>query len=288
MTAQVLDGAATARALFAEIAPEVAAFTAAQGYPPALTVVQAGADPASDVYVKQIERSVGRVGIAVARHALPADVTLDALTAVIRALNAEPRTHGILLQMPLPAHLPQALVVDALDPGKDVDGIHPLNAGRLLQNLSGRLDPATPSGGMELLLRYGIPLEGRRAVVVGRSNVVGRPMALLLLHANATVTVCHSRTPDLADVCRQADILVAAVGRPRLITADMIRPGAVVVDFGVNVVDGRLMGDVDADAVRGVAGWLTPVPGGTGPMTNAMLARNVLAAARRQTAGRLS
>jgi methylenetetrahydrofolate dehydrogenase (NADP+)/methenyltetrahydrofolate cyclohydrolase len=197
-------------------------------------------------------------------------------------LNGDADTSGIIVQMPLPKHLPQTLVTDVLDPEKDVDGIHPINAGRLFQGDSDAFAPATPSGGMEILKRYDIPLKGKRAVMIGRSNIVGRPMALLMLHQHATVTICHSRTQDLGAVAREADILVAAIGRPKIITADMIRPGAVVIDFGVNVVGDGLVGDVDTEAAKEVAGYITPVPGGTGPMTNIMLMRNTLAAARRQ------
>jgi len=200
----------------------------------------------------------------------------------MNALNADPRANGIIVQMPLPGHLPASLVIDLLDPAKDVDGIHPLNAGMLMQGLLEAFVPATPAGGMELLKRYDIQLQGKHAVMVGRSNIVGRPMALLLLHQHATVTICHSRTPDLGAVTRDADILAVAVGRPHIVTGDMVKPGAVVIDFGVNVVDDGLQGDVDTESVAEVAGYITPVPGGTGPMTNAMLLANTLAAARRQ------
>jgi methylenetetrahydrofolate dehydrogenase (NADP+)/methenyltetrahydrofolate cyclohydrolase len=201
---------------------------------------------------------------------------------VLQQLNADPRTNGIIVQMPLPKHLPQSLVTDILDVGKDVDGISPINAGRLLQQSGDFFAPATPAGGMELLHRYGIELRGKQAVMVGRSNIVGRPMALLMLHEHATVTICHSRTRDLGAVCREGEILVAAIGKAKMITGDMIRPGAVVVDFGVNVVDGKLIGDVDTAAAMEVASYVTPVPGGTGPMTNIMLMTNTLTAARRQ------
>jgi methylenetetrahydrofolate dehydrogenase (NADP+)/methenyltetrahydrofolate cyclohydrolase len=184
--------------------------------------------------------------------------------------------------MPLPKHLPQSLVTDVLDPRKDVDGIHPVNAGRLFQQSGDFFAPATPSGGMEILRRYGITLKGKQAVMVGRSNIVGRPMALLMLHEHATVTICHSRTQDLPAITRQGEILVVAIGKAKCITADMIRPGAVVIDFGANVVEGKLVGDVDTEAAKEVAGYITPVPGGTGPMTNVMLMLNTLTAAKRQ------
>lgn len=282
MTAQLLDGRALARTMSREIAAQVAAFRAAHSVMPGIAVVQVGADPASSAYVGQIRRAFTRAGMAFALHSLAQSASADALAALLRALNADPQVHGIIVQMPLPAHLPQALVTDLLDPRKDVDGIHPLNAGRLMQQSGDYFVPATPAGGMELLRRYGISLAGKHAVMVGRSNVVGRPMALLMLHEHATVTICHSRTPDLAAVCRQAELLVVAVGRPGMITGEMIRPGAVVVDFGMNVVNGQIVGDVDAASASEVAGWITPVPGGTGPLTNILLLHNTLQAARRQ------
>ena len=284
MTAQLLDGRALARAMGREIATEVAAFRAARGVTPGIAVVQVGTDPASSVYVGQIERSFTRAGMAYALRVLAQDAPAEALATLLRSLNADPQVHGIIVQMPLPAHLPQGLVTDLLDPRKDVDGIHPLNAGRLMQQSGAYFAPATPAGGMELLRRHGISLAGKHAVMAGRSSVVGRPMALLMLHEHATVTICHSRTPDLAAVCRQAEVLAVAVGRPGMVTGEMIRPGAVVVDFGVNVVNGQIVGDVDLASARNVAGWITPVPDGAGPLTNIMLLRNTLQAARRQVA----
>lgn len=284
MTAKLLDGRTMARAMAREIAADVAAFRAERGVAPGIAVVQVGADPASNAYVAQIERAFTRAGMAFALHRLAQDASAEALVALLQSLNDDAQVHGVIVQMPLPIHLPQALVTDTLDPSKDVDGIHPLNAGRLMQQSGDFFAPATPAGGMELLRRYEIPLAGKHAVMVGRSNVVGRPMALLLLHEHATVTICHSRTPDLAAICCQAELLVAAVGKPNVITGQMIRTGAVVVDFGVNVIDGQLIGDVEAESAREVAGWITPVPGGTGPMTNVMLLRNTLEAARRQMA----
>jgi len=201
---------------------------------------------------------------------------------LLRQLNADPRTNGVIVQMPLPKHLSQSLVTDTLDPAKDVDGISPINAGRLMQQSGDFYAPATPSGGMEILRRYGIELKSKHAVMVGRSNIVGRPMALLMLHEHATVTICHSRTPDLGAVTRQGDILVAAIGKAGMITADMIKPGAVVIDFGVNVIGDKIVGDVDTEAAKQVASYITPVPGGTGPMTNVVLMLNTLTAATRQ------
>ena len=215
-------------------------------------------------------------------HTLEETATAEVLTSLLKELNQDSRANGIIVQMPLPKHLSQSLVTDNLDPAKDIDGITPVNAGRLMQQSGDYFAPATPAGGMEILRRYGIELKGKRATMVGRSNVVGRPMALLMMHQHATVTICHSRTRDLAARCREGEILVAAIGRAHMITADMIQPGAVVIDFGVNVVDDKLLGDVDTEAAKEVAGYLTPVPGGTGPMTNVMLMRNTLTAARRQ------
>jgi methylenetetrahydrofolate dehydrogenase (NADP+)/methenyltetrahydrofolate cyclohydrolase len=282
MTAVILDGRAMAKTLREEIAQQVAQFLGAHGYVPGIAVVQVGTDPASGAYVKQIEKSFTGAGMRFALHSLPEDATSDALTDVLRALNADPLTHGIIVQMPLPRHLPQSLVTDLLDPCKDVDGISPINAGRLFQGDPEAYAPATPAGGMELLRRSGLKVAGKHVVMVGRSNIVGRPMAMLLLHEHATVTICHSRTADLGAITREADVLVAAIGKAGMIKADMIRPGAVVVDFGVNVVDGKLLGDVDTEAAKEVAGYLTPVPGGTGPMTNIMLMTHTLAAAQRQ------
>jgi methylenetetrahydrofolate dehydrogenase (NADP+)/methenyltetrahydrofolate cyclohydrolase len=282
MTADILDGAALARTLRQELEAEVTAFEAEQGWAPGIAVVQMGDDPASLRYVRAIERSFSRVRIGCALHVLPLESGAARLQDLLGRLNADPRTNGIIVQIPLPEPLTISDVTAALDPAKDVDGIHPLNAGKLMQGSPDAFVPATPAGGMEILRRYGVNLAGKHAVMVGRSNIVGRPMALLMLHEHATVTICHSRTRDLGAVTRQADVLVAAVGRPRMITADMVKPGAVVIDFGVNVIDGQLVGDVDTEAVAQVAGQLTPVPGGTGPMTNLMLARNTLAAARRQ------
>lgn len=282
MTAQTLDGRALAKTISEEIAADVAQFREQHGWEPGIAVVQVGADPASSWYVKQIQRSFGRAGMRCDLRELPADTSAADLTALLAALNADARTNGVIVQMPLPEHLPQSLVTDVLDPAKDVDGIHPLNAGKLMQGAADAIAPATPSGGMEILKRYGIELRGKHAVMVGRSNIVGRPMALLMLHQHATVTICHSRTPDLGAVTRQGDVLVAAVGRAKIVTGEMIKPGAVVIDFGVNVVGDTMVGDVDTAAAMEVASYVTPVPGGTGPMTNVMLMRNTLAAARRQ------
>lgn len=280
MEATILDGKATSAAIREEVAAEVASFVERHGWAPAIAVVQVGADPASERYVRQIERAFQGAGMGFRLHSLAETASLEEVLGLLGQLNADDRTSGIIVQIPLPKHLPQDAVTSALLPEKDVDGVHPINAGRLLAGAGRYFAPATPSGGMEILRRSGTALVGRQAVVVGRSNIVGKPMALLLLHQHATVTVCHSRTANLAEVTRQGDILVAAVGKPRLVTGEMIKPGAVVLDFGVNFVEGKMVGDVDFDSARQVASAITPVPGGTGPMTNAMLLRNTLMAAR--------
>jgi len=282
MAAEKLDGRAIAKTIEAELKAEIAALQNEADLSPALAVVQVGDDPASAWYVGQIRKSCKRVGALFQLLTLPKDATAADLTQTIQGLNQDANVHGIIVQMPLPRHLSQEIVTDALDPRKDVDGIHPVNAGRLYQDSGDYFAPATPAGGMELLRRYGIELRGKRAVMVGRSNIVGRPMAMLMLHQHASVVICHSRTPDLGEETRRADVLVAAVGRPGIITGDMIRPGAVVIDFGANVVEDMLVGDVDTDAAMEVASYVTPVPGGTGPMTNAMLMGNLVSAAKRQ------
>ncbi len=282
MSAQLLDGRAVAKSMRSEIAGQVEDLTSTLGWAPGIAVVQVGEDPASSWYVRQIEKSFIGAGMRFALHTLDATAEPQALAGRIRQLGEDPQTTGIIVQMPLPKHIPQSVVTDTLAPEKDVDGIHPISAGRLLQGADNYFAPATPAGGMELMRRYGIELKGKRAVMVGRSNIVGRPMALLMLHEHATVTICHSRTVDLGAVTREADVLVAAIGKAHIITGDMIRPGAVVVDFGVNVLGDKLIGDVDTEAAMKVASYVTPVPGGTGPMTNVMLMLNTLTAARRQ------
>ena len=282
MTAVMMDGREVAREIRRRIASEVATFERQFGLVPTVAVVQLGQEPASARYVRQIQRSFRRSGMGFVLRALPETVSSRDLLEVIKNLNADTKVHGIIVQLPLPPHLDVDLVSETIDPAKDVDGVHPLNAGRFLRGSGHYFVPATPAGGMELLKHYRVSLEGKRAVVVGRSTIVGRPMAMLLLHANATVTICHSRTRDLAAYTRQADILAVAVGRPRLITVDMVKEGAAIVDFGINVLgDGSIVGDVDRDVAE-VAAYLTPVPGGTGPMTNALLLLNTLMAAQRQ------
>lgn len=274
----LLDGRAIAAQVLSEVAARAAAFTAQTARPPGLAVVQAGADAASSWYVRQIERTCRRAKVAFALTTLPADCAPDAPARAVAALCSQPDVQGVIVQQPLPTQVKLADVIAALDPHKDVDGLHPLNAGLLAQGRAGAIAPATPLGGLELLRRAGLLISGQHVVIVGRSAVVGRPLALLLLAEHATVTVCHTRTRDLAAITRQADILAVAAGRPDLITAAMVKPGAVVLDFGINDVAGQAVGDVAAD-VATVAGWLTPVPGGLGPMTNAMLLHNLLDAA---------
>lgn len=280
MTATILDGRALAKTMRDELRAEIQQFTASRGGAPVLAVVQVAGDAASDSYVRSINKACDAVGITFLHHLLPAGTAQARLEMIVRALSADDTVHGVLLQLPLPKDLDATGAIAQLDPRKDVDGVTPTSAGLLAQGLPSLL-PNTPAGGMELLRRNGIELAGRRAVVIGRSNIVGKPMALLLLREHATVTIAHSRTRDLAAVAREADIVAAAVGRAGIITGGMLKPGAVVVDFGINVLDdGRMVGDVDFESAAMVAGAITPVPGGTGPVTNVMLLRNVLQAAR--------
>ncbi len=275
MPAALIDGKAVAAALRAALAQRVAALP----FQPGLAVVLVGDDPASAVYVRNKDRAAASVGIAARTIRLPADTAQAALLAQVAALNADPAVDGILVQLPLPPQLDARAVIAAIDPGKDVDGLHPVNAGRLADGDPG-LVPCTPLGVMKLLDAAGIGLRGARALVLGRSNLVGRPVAALLLAADATVTVAHSRTRDLAAECRRADVLVAAVGRPEMVRGDWLRPGAVVIDVGINrLADGRLVGDVAFDESVAVASAITPVPGGVGPMTIACLLENTVAAA---------
>jgi len=284
MTAQILDGRALAKKMREELNAEVTAFKEETGVVPTIAVVRVGEDPASVSYARAIEKSFTARGMGFVLRTLPETAQQEEIVALVASLNADPAIHGIMIQEPLPKGIDEAAVIEALSPDKDVDGVHPVNAGRLMHNTPPFFTPATPAGGMEILRRYQIPIKGKRATIVGRSNIVGRPMALLLMHQHATITVCHSRTVDLAARCREGDILVAAVGKPRIIQGDWIKPGAVVIDFGVNFVEGKMVGDVDFEKAVEVAGYITPVPGGTGPMTNVMLARNTLEAAKRQLA----
>lgn len=280
MAAQILDGRSLAKTIRAELKADLQAFISEHGVPPSLALVQVLGDAASDQYVRSIGKSCEQLGINCHAHILPSHTAQPDLDALLRQLSQDASTDAILLQLPLPAHLSQQQALAQLDPRKDVDGATPHSTGLLAQGLPCLL-PNTPAGGMELLRRYGIPIQGRRAVVVGRSSIVGKPMALLLLQEHATVTIAHSRTVDLGAVIREAEIVVAAVGRAGLITGAMLRPGAIVLDFGINVAaDGAMTGDVDYASASTVASAISPVPGGTGPMTQVMLMRNVLRAAR--------
>jgi len=276
----LLDGKTLARKLQADLKTRVADLSAQHGRPPGLAVLMVGDDPASATYVRNKERACERVGIASFGQHFPASVAQADVTQAIQACNADDRIDGILVQLPLPAHLDAVGLLHAIAPDKDVDGLHPLNLGRLLRGEPG-LQSCTPAGAMRLLAEYGLDPSGRRAVVVGRSILVGKPLALMLLAANATVTIAHSRTPDLPALTREADLLVAAVGRPNLLGAAAVKPGAIVLDVGINRIEepdgsGRLVGDVDFAAVEPLAEAITPVPGGIGPMTVAMLLENTV------------
>lgn len=280
MTADLIDGKATAAALRARIAAHVAAMKADHGVTPGLAVVLVGDDPASAVYVRSKGRAVEEAGMAGWQHRLAADASQDELLALIGRLNADDAVNGILVQLPLPRHMDDAAVINAIAPEKDVDGFTVLNAGRLAVGQKAMV-PCTPLGCLMLLQGRLGSLAGKHALVIGRSNIVGKPMAQLLLASDATVTVAHSRTADLPALCRQADIVVAAVGRARFVKGDWIKPGAVVIDVGINRTDSGLVGDVDFDAARELAAAITPVPGGVGPMTIACLLANTLTAAAR-------
>jgi methylenetetrahydrofolate dehydrogenase (NADP+)/methenyltetrahydrofolate cyclohydrolase len=282
-SARLLEGAPIANEIRSAVRADVEAFRARHGYPPGLAVVIVGKDAPSTVYLQQILRSCKTVGVEGRLVELEGRVSPALLRRRLGELNDDPLVSGIIVQMPLPAEIPLATVFDALDPRKDIDGIHPRNTGLMILGYDGFL-PTTAQASVEILKRSGIELEGRRAVVVGRSNVVGKPAAILLLREHATVTICHSRTRDLERQVREAEILVVAAGRPGLIRGEMLQPGAVVVDVGINVVDGRLVGDVDFESARQVASALTPVPGGVGPVTSALLLTHVMRAAWAQAA----
>ncbi|HJU86908.1 MAG TPA: bifunctional methylenetetrahydrofolate dehydrogenase/methenyltetrahydrofolate cyclohydrolase FolD [Gemmatimonadota bacterium] len=287
MSARMIDGRGIAARIRAEVAEAASALERSSGVRPGLAAVLVGDDPASATYVRMKKKACEEAGLHSRVLELPVETTQEELLARVAGLNADPEVHGILVQLPLPPQIDDQAVVRAVDPSKDVDGFHPLNVGRVaLGELEGAFVPATPAGILRLLDETGVELRGAGAVVIGRSAIVGRPTALLLLHRSATVTICHSGTRDLASHTRRADVLVAAVGRPGFVTGAMVKPGAAVIDVGINRVKGedgkaRLVGDVDFDDVSKTAGWLTPVPGGVGPMTIAMLLENTLAAARR-------
>jgi len=283
VSAKVIDGKAVAAEVRERVAAEVAELTNELGRPPGLATVLVGDDPASAIYVRRKREACEEVGIRSHHHEPAASIGRDELLGLVAELNDEDEVDGILVQLPLPEGLDAGEIVNAIDPDKDVDGLTPVSAGRLARGEPG-LVSCTPLGVMELLRSAGVDPAGKEAVVVGRSNLVGKPLASLLLGANATVTICHSRTADLAEVCRRAEILVAAVGRPVLVGAEMIRPGAAVIDVGTNRTEDGLVGDVDFEAAREVAGAITPVPGGVGPMTIAMLLANTAQAARARAA----
>lgn len=283
MTATILDGKALSAEIRAEIGQQVAEFVKSTGVVPCLAAVLVGEDPASQVYVRNKQQACQRMGIESRLHKLPATTSAEELLALVRQLNEDRSVHGILVQLPLPKGIDESRILDAVDPLKDVDAFHPENVGLIVQNRP-RFLPCTPHGIQQLLVRRGISIAGSHVVVLGRSDIVGKPMGMMLVQrgqgADATVTICHSRTKDLPSITRQADILVVAIGRAKFVTADMVKPGAVVIDVGINRTDAGLVGDVDFEAVKKVASQITPVPGGVGPLTITMLLHNTLAAAR--------
>jgi len=279
--ATIIDGNKTAKAVKAQTQEMVARMAEATGVKPGLAVVLVGDDPASLSYVTMKSRDAKEIGIESLDYRLGADITQDELNLLIDTLNADEAVHGILVQMPLPKHLDEEQVIERISPEKDVDGFHPYNMGSLLRGLDGPR-ACTPWGVMRLLEEYAIAVKGKHAVVIGRSNIVGKPQALMLLEQHATVTICHSRTENLAEICREADILIAAVGRARMVGAEYVKPGAAVIDVGINRGEDGLIGDVDFDAVEPTASAITPVPGGVGPMTRAVLMQNTVEACARQ------
>jgi len=289
MSAKIIDGKAIAATIRGEVKAEVEVMQAKYGKVPGLATVLVGERKDSQTYVRMKKKACAEVGITSFGHDLPADISQEDLLQVVRELNANPDVHGILVQLPLPDHLDDEEILGAVSLDKDVDGFHPINIGRLsMKRRDPLFVPCTPKGCIELLDRTGVEIEGKRAVVLGRSNIVGLPVAMLLLHRNATLTICHSRTKDLPSVVREADILIAAVGRAEMVRGDWVKPGVVVIDVGVNAVDDptrergyRLVGDVAFDEVKEVATAITPVPGGVGPMTIAMLMRNTMDSAKR-------
>lgn len=279
--AKIIDGKAVSASVKEAVAKEAAALKE-KGILVGLAVVIVGNDPASRVYVNNKKKACAACGIESYEYALSEETTEEELLALVEKLNGDPAVNGILVQLPLPRQIDEHRIIEAISPKKDVDAFHAVNVGKIM---IGDFDflPCTPSGCMDLIDSTGVPVEGKRCVVIGRSNIVGKPMAMLLLHRNGTVTICHSKTKNLKEICREADILVAAVGRPNFVTADMVKEGAVVIDVGMNRLEnGKLCGDVDFEGVSKVAGWITPVPGGVGPMTIATLMRNTLTAAKLQ------
>ncbi len=281
MAAHLIDGKALALSIREQLGKDVVQLAEQANITPGLAAILVGDDPASAIYVKNKKTACGKAGIYADENKLPASTTQSELLALIEKMNADPKIHGILVQLPLPKHINSKVILESVSPEKDVDGFHPFNVGRLVA-AEPVFVPCTPKGVMRMIQSTGLPIEGKRAVIIGRSNIVGKPIALLLMHSNATVTVCHSRTRDLPSVCREADIMVAAIGRAHFVTRDMIKEGAIVIDVGINRLnDGRLVGDVDFEAAKEQAGWITPVPGGVGPMTIAMLLQNTLESAKR-------
>lgn len=279
--ARIIDGKEISAAFKERVKSEVSELKS-KGITPGLAVIIVEGDPASRIYVNNKKRTCEQLGIYSEEHALPQDVTEEELLALISSLNNRSDINGILCQLPLPGHLDEEKIINSISPNKDVDAFHPMNVGRIM---IGDFDflPCTPAGIMEMLRYCDIDVEGKHCVVIGRSNIVGKPMAMLMLHKNATVTICHSKTQNLAEICRTADVLVAAVGKADFVTADMVKPGAVVIDVGMNRLDnGKLTGDVDYQAVEPLCSAITPVPGGVGPMTIAVLMQNTLTAAKRQ------
>jgi methylenetetrahydrofolate dehydrogenase (NADP+)/methenyltetrahydrofolate cyclohydrolase len=286
MTAVILDGKALAEIIRAEIADETAAFIASSAVTPCLAAVLVGENPASQTYVRNKQKACQKAGMGSVLHQLKTETSTAELLALIDRLNADPKIHGILVQLPLPKQINEYQVLEAIRPDKDVDALHPQNVGRIVQGRP-RFLPCTPQGVQQLLIRNNIQIAGANVVVLGRSEIVGKPMAIMLMQrgagADATVTVCHSRTKNLPEICRTADILIVAIGKAKFVTADMVKPGATVVDVGINRTEAGLVGDVDFQAVKEVAAHITPVPGGIGPLTIAMLLKNTLLAAKLQT-----
>ena len=281
MSAQIIDGKALALSLREGIAQEVGILETKTGLKPGLAAVLVGEDPASAVYVRNKKIACEKAGLYPQEHLLPASTTQEALLNLIHQLNEDPKIHGILVQLPLPAHIESRAILQAVSPEKDADGFHPVNVGRLVEG-DPVFVPCTPKGVIHMIDSTGVEIAGKRAVVIGRSNIVGKPVAMLLLHRHATVTICHSRTKDLPAVVREAEIVIAAIGKPLFVTPDMIKDGAVVIDVGINRLEnGKLVGDVDFERVKERASWITPVPGGVGPMTIAMLLQNTLESAKR-------
>ena len=281
MAAKIIDGKALALSIRGDIGKEIARLVSKAGVRPGLAAILVGDDPASAVYVKNKKTACDKAGLYVDEHKLPAATTQSELLALIEKMNADPKIHGILVQLPLPNHIDTKVILEAVSPEKDADGFHPYNVGRLVEGNS-TFVPCTPKGVMRMIESTDQKVEGKRAVVVGRSNIVGKPVALLLMHGHATVTICHSRTRDLPATCREAEIVVAAIGRAHFVTRGMIKEDAVVIDVGINRLDdGRLVGDVDFESAKEQAGWISPVPGGVGPMTIAMLLQNTLESAQR-------